>query len=138
MSRATERHHLPRETFRDWLNEFRQDLKYRYMPFRAYYRLRAQKYMRFKDRELRLLRHLVPAGKDSLDIGANLGTVTLSARTWAPTSRLAPLLDQPRGPFGTTSSASPQRSLTAISSKVTLRSITDRKLRSGYGFGSNA
>ncbi len=34
---------LPKENFGDWLNEFRQDLKFRYVPFRGYYRLRAYK-----------------------------------------------------------------------------------------------
>ncbi|MCH8998189.1 MAG: FkbM family methyltransferase [Proteobacteria bacterium] len=67
---------LPKENFRDWLNEFRQDLKFRYVPFRGYYRLRAYKYMLWKDPDMGLLRHLTDARKDSLDIGANLGLFT--------------------------------------------------------------
>ena len=67
---------LPKENFRDWLNEFRQDLKFRYVPFRGYYRLRAYKYMLWKNPEMGLLRYLTDARKDSLDIGANLGMFT--------------------------------------------------------------
>ena len=67
---------LPKETFRDWLNEFRQDLKFRYVPFRGYYRLRAYKYMLRKNPEMGLLRFLADPLKDSLDIGANLGLFT--------------------------------------------------------------
>lgn len=67
---------LPKENFRDWLNEFRQDLKFRYVPFRGYYRLRAYKYMLWKAPEMGLLRYLVDGRKDSLDIGANLGLFT--------------------------------------------------------------
>lgn len=67
---------LPKENFRDWLNEFRQDLKFRYVPFRGYYRLRAYKYMLWKNPEMGLLRFLTDPLKDSLDIGANLGLFT--------------------------------------------------------------
>ena len=67
---------LPKETFRDWLNEFRQDLKFRYIPFRGYYRLRAYKYMLRMNPEMGLLRFLSDPLKDSLDIGANLGLFT--------------------------------------------------------------
>lgn len=67
---------LPKENFRDWLNEFRQDLKFRYVPFRGYYRLRAYKYMLWKNPEMGLLRFLADPLKDSLDIGANLGLFT--------------------------------------------------------------
>ena len=67
---------LPNETFRDWLNEFRQDIKFRYVPFRGYYRLRAYKYMYRINPEMGLLRFLADPLKDSLDIGANLGLFT--------------------------------------------------------------
>jgi len=64
---------LPRETWRDWVNEFRQDIKYRWTPFRAYYRIRAYKYMLFRDPEMGLLKFLVDPTRISLDVGANLG-----------------------------------------------------------------
>ena len=67
---------LPKECLRDWVNEFRQDLKFRYVPFRGYYRLRAYKYMLWKNPEMGLLKFLVDPAKDSLDIGANLGLFT--------------------------------------------------------------
>ncbi|HSS63956.1 MAG TPA: FkbM family methyltransferase [Gammaproteobacteria bacterium] len=67
---------LPRETFRDWRNEFWHDVKFRYMPFRAYYRIRAYRYMLWKSPEMGLLRFLTHKGKVSLDIGANLGLFT--------------------------------------------------------------
>ncbi|MFQ5982675.1 MAG: FkbM family methyltransferase [Woeseiaceae bacterium] len=67
---------LPKENFRDWLNEFRQDLKFRYVPFRGYYKLRAYKYMLWKSPEMGLLQFLTDPRKDSLDIGANLGLFT--------------------------------------------------------------
>jgi FkbM family methyltransferase len=67
---------LPREDFRDILNEFRLDLKFRWVPFRAYYRLRALKYMRYIDPEMGLLRFLVDPKRISLDVGANLGLFT--------------------------------------------------------------
>lgn len=67
---------LPKENFRDWLNEFRQDVKYRYVPFRGYYKLRAYKYMLWKSPEMGLLRYLTDPRKDSLDVGANLGLFT--------------------------------------------------------------
>jgi len=67
---------LPREDFRDILNEFRLDLKFRWVPFRAYYRLRAFKYMNFIDPEMGLLRFLVDPRRISIDVGANLGLFT--------------------------------------------------------------
>ena len=67
---------LPRECARDYLNEIVQDLKFRYVPLRGYYRLRAYKYMLFRYPELRLLRYLVDRGRVSLDVGANLGLYT--------------------------------------------------------------
>ena len=67
---------LPRESFRDYFNEFQQDLKFRYVPFRGYYRLRAHKYMWGKYPELGILRYVVDGGRTSLDVGANLGLYT--------------------------------------------------------------
>jgi len=67
---------LPRETLRDWVNDIRQDVKFRYVPFRGYYRVRAYKYMWRKNPEMGLLRFLVDPDKDSIDVGANLGLFT--------------------------------------------------------------
>lgn len=67
---------LPRETFRDWRNEFWHDVKFRYMPFRAFYRLRAYRYLLWKSPEMGLLKFLADRGKVSLDVGANLGLFT--------------------------------------------------------------
>ena len=39
---------LPKENFRDWLNEFRHDLKLHYVSCRGYCRLCAYKYMLWK------------------------------------------------------------------------------------------
>jgi FkbM family methyltransferase len=67
---------LPRQSFRDRRNEFWHDLKFRYIPFRAYYRVRAYRYMLWKSPEMGLLRFLTDSTKASLDIGANLGLFT--------------------------------------------------------------
>jgi FkbM family methyltransferase len=67
---------LPNETSRDRRNGFWQDVKFRYMPFRAYYRLRAYRYLYWKSPEMGLLRFLADRNKVSLDIGANLGLFT--------------------------------------------------------------
>ena len=64
---------LPHAHLRDWINDFRQDLKFRWPPFRAYYRLRAYKYMLYRDPEMGLLKFLVDPARISLDVGANLG-----------------------------------------------------------------
>lgn len=67
---------LPRDSWRDWVNELRLDAKFRYVPFRAYYRFRAWKYAHFRTPELGLLRYVVDPRRTSLDVGANLGLVT--------------------------------------------------------------
>jgi len=67
---------LPRETFRDLFNDVRLDLKYRYVPFRGYYRLRSYKYMYRIDPEMGLLRFIVDPRRIALDVGANLGLFT--------------------------------------------------------------
>ncbi|MGB8275242.1 MAG: FkbM family methyltransferase [Alphaproteobacteria bacterium] len=68
--------HLPRKTFRDVVNDIRQDIKFRYPPFRAYYRIRALLYGWRRYPELPLIRHLADRGRVSLDVGANLGLYT--------------------------------------------------------------
>jgi FkbM family methyltransferase len=67
---------LPQETSRDRRNAFWHDVKFRYMPFRAYYRLRAYRYRHWKSPEMGLLPFLADRTKVSLDIGANLGLFT--------------------------------------------------------------
>jgi FkbM family methyltransferase len=67
---------LPRENLRDYFNELRLDLKFRYPPMRAYYRYRAHKYLARIDPEMGILKFLVDPRRASLDIGANLGLFT--------------------------------------------------------------
>lgn len=68
--------HLPRESIRDYLNELTLNCKFKWLPFRLYSRIRAYRYMLRKDRDMGLLRFLVPADRISLDVGANLGLFT--------------------------------------------------------------
>ncbi len=67
---------LPRENFRDLINELRLDIKFRYVPFRGYYRLRSYKYMYQIDPEMEVLKFIVDRRRISLDVGANLGLFT--------------------------------------------------------------
>ena len=75
---------LPRENFRDLINEIRQDFKFRYVPFRGYYRLRSHKYMRKIDPEMGLLKFIVDPKRICLDVGANLGLFTYFLSRYAP------------------------------------------------------
>ena len=67
---------LPLENLRDFINLFRQDLKFKYAPFRLYYKYRALKYAKKKTQELNLIKYLISNNQISLDIGANLGLFT--------------------------------------------------------------
>ena len=67
---------LPITNIRDLINIIRQDIKYKLIPFRLYYKLRAKKYARHKTPELNLIKHLINTDQVSLDIGANLGLFT--------------------------------------------------------------
>ena len=67
---------LPTISPRDRVNIFRQNLKFKWVPFRGYYRYRSYKYMRYIDPEMELLPFLINQEKLSLDIGANLGLFT--------------------------------------------------------------
>ena len=67
---------LPREGLRDLWNEFRQDMKYRYPPFRGFYRFRAFFYAHYRYPELNFLKHLADPAAVALDVGANLGLYT--------------------------------------------------------------
>ena len=75
---------LPSEDFRDRLNALTRYLKFRSLPFRAYYRLRAHKYMRRIDREMGLLKFLVDRTAPSVDVGANLGIFTYFLARYSP------------------------------------------------------
>lgn len=76
---------LPKEDLRDWLNALRHQLKFHFVPFRGYYRLRAHKYMRLIDREMQLLKFLVDPRRASVDVGANLGLFTYFLARYSPT-----------------------------------------------------
>lgn len=67
---------LPRRSWRDLWNEFRQDFKFQILPFRAFYRFRAHFYARSRYPELRLIKTLADPAKIGLDVGANLGLYT--------------------------------------------------------------
>ncbi len=73
-----ERRHfdLPIESFRDLLNLIRQDLKFKYLPFKLYYKYRSYKYAKKITPELNLIQELTDKNKISLDVGANLGLFT--------------------------------------------------------------
>jgi hypothetical protein len=67
---------LPNKNFRDAINTLRMDCKFRYVPFRGYYRYRSYKYRTRKSLEMGLLQFLCSADKSSIDVGANLGLYT--------------------------------------------------------------
>jgi len=67
---------LPIESFRDFNNILEQDLKFKFLPFRAYYRYRAYKYAKHVTPELNIIKKILDKDKVSLDVGANLGLFT--------------------------------------------------------------
>ena len=67
---------LPIDGLRDIVNLIRQDLKFKYLPFKLYYRYRAKKYAKYISPELNLIKFLANKNKVSIDIGANLGLFT--------------------------------------------------------------
>ncbi len=75
---------LPKEDIRDFINEIRLDFKFRYVPFRGYYRLRSYKYMHRIDPEMGLLKFIVDPRRISLDVGANLGLFTYFLARYSP------------------------------------------------------
>lgn len=75
---------LPRENFRDLINDFRLDIKFRWIPFRGYYRHRSNKYMRKIDPEMGLLKFIVDPQRICLDVGANLGLFTYFLSRYSP------------------------------------------------------
>ena len=75
---------LPNKNFRDVINNIVLDIKYRYMPFRGYYRYRSYNYMTHKNIEMGLLKFLCSSSKASIDIGANLGMFTYYMARYSP------------------------------------------------------
>lgn len=75
---------LPRETLRDVINDIRPDFKFRYVPFRGYYRYRSHKYMTRIDPEMGILKFIVDPARISLDMGANLGLFTYFLSRYCP------------------------------------------------------
>ena len=67
---------LPIENLRDLLNLIRQDIKFKYIPYKLYYKYRSYKYANKITPELNLIKYLTNKNKVSLDIGANLGLFT--------------------------------------------------------------
>ncbi len=67
---------LPIENLKDLLNILRQDIKFKYIPFKLYYKYRSYKYANKITPELNLIKNLTDISKTSLDIGANLGLFT--------------------------------------------------------------
>ena len=67
---------LPAITFRDRLNRLKQNIKFKYLPFRLYHRIRCYKYAKYRSPELSLISSLVKNNQNSVDIGANLGLFT--------------------------------------------------------------
>lgn len=67
---------LPALSLRDRINVARQNAKFKWVPFRGYYRYRAHKYLRRIDSEMGLLRFLMSPAVVSLDVGANVGLFT--------------------------------------------------------------
>ena len=75
---------LPKENLRDYLNDIRLDIKFRWVPFRGYYRYRSYKYLKTIDPEMGLLKFLVDPKRICLDVGANLGLFTYFLSRYSP------------------------------------------------------
>ena len=67
---------LPMRDLRDFLNVTKQNIKFKFIPFRFYYRYRAYKYSKNTTPELNIINSISDNNKVSLDIGANLGLFT--------------------------------------------------------------
>ena len=67
---------LPIRDLRDLLNSIKQDIKFKFVPFRLYYKYRAYKYSKNTTPELNIIHSISDNNKVSLDIGANLGLFT--------------------------------------------------------------
>ena len=75
---------LPRENLRDYINNIRLDIKFRYVPFRGYYRYRSHKYLKKIDPEMGLLKFIVDPKRICLDVGANMGLFTYFLSRYSP------------------------------------------------------
>ena len=75
---------LPQYTLRDHINQFVLDVKFKWIPFRGYYRFRSYKYMKWIDPEMGLLRYVVDPRRISLDVGANHGLFTHFLARYSP------------------------------------------------------
>ena len=67
---------LPIEDLRDLLNIIKQNIKFKFIPFKLYYKYRAFKYSKNTTPELNVIHSISSKNKVSLDIGANLGLFT--------------------------------------------------------------
>ncbi len=67
---------LPTEGLRDFSNNIKQYIKFKFLPFRIYYKYRAYKYSKYITPELNIINSISDINKVSLDIGANLGLFT--------------------------------------------------------------
>ena len=67
---------LPIRDLRDFLNVTKQNIKFKFIPFRFYYKYRAYKYSKNTTPELNIINSISDNNKVSLDIGANLGLFT--------------------------------------------------------------
>ena len=67
---------LPLLTSKDILNRVKQNIKYKYLPFKLYHRIRCFKYAKYRNPELNLISSLVDKDQNSIDVGANLGLFT--------------------------------------------------------------
>jgi len=84
MSEINRMNVLPNRNFQDIVNNLTLDFKFRYVPFRGYYRYRSYKYKTSKDFEMGLLQYLCSPTKASIDIGANLGLYTYYLARYSP------------------------------------------------------
>jgi len=64
---------LPIENIRDFLAVAKQDIKYFYIPFNFYHKIRVNKYMKKSLPELALIQFLCNNNGNAIDVGANLG-----------------------------------------------------------------
>ena len=67
---------LPVTNLRDFSNIIKQNIKYKLIPFRLYYKYRAYKYSKNTTPELNVINLISNKKKVCLDIGANLGLFT--------------------------------------------------------------
>ena len=67
---------LPIQDLRDLSNIIKQNIKFKFIPFRLYYKYRAYKYSKNTSPELNIIHSISDSNKVSLDVGANLGLFT--------------------------------------------------------------